>query len=68
MSMMRNGIVAFADFREGGLEGIDQIRSNIRIIDKRYCVGRPEFTMTYRKILSKSKLPPDVIELFFRLQ
>jgi len=43
ISMMRNGIVVFADFREGGLQGIDQIKeatSGLSI--KSIVLGRPE--------------------------
>ncbi len=52
--MMRNGIVAFADFREGGLQGIDQIKeatSGLSI--KSIVLGRPDTTMIYREIFTK---------------
>ena len=67
MSMMRNGIVAFADFREGGLEGIDQIKEAISGLSiKGIVLGRPEFYHDISKDFVKNpKLPPDVIELVY---
>ena len=69
MSMMRNGIVAFADFREGGLEGIDQIKEAMSGLSiKRIVLGRPEFYHDLSKDFVKNpKLPPDVIELVFQI-
>lgn len=69
MSMMRNGIVAFADFREGGLEGIDQIKEAISGLSiKGIVLGRPEFYHDISKDFVKNpKLPPDVIELVFQI-
>jgi cytosine/adenosine deaminase-related metal-dependent hydrolase len=69
MSMMRNGIVAFADFREGGLGGIDQIKEAISGLSiKGIVLGRPEFYHDISKDFVKNpKLPPDVIELVFQI-
>jgi cytosine/adenosine deaminase-related metal-dependent hydrolase len=69
MSMMRNGIVAFADFREGGLEGIDQIKEAMSGLSvKSIVLGRPEFYHDLSKDFVKNpKLPPDVIELVFQI-
>ena len=69
MSMMRNGIVAFADFREGGLEGIDQIKEAMSGLSiKGIVLGRPEFYHDLSKDFVKNpKLPPDVIELVFQI-
>ncbi|HSA73658.1 MAG TPA: amidohydrolase family protein [Nitrososphaeraceae archaeon] len=69
MSMMRNGMVAFADFREGGLEGIDQIKEAISGLSiKGIVLGRPEFYHDISKDFVKNpKLPPDVIELVFQI-
>ena len=69
MSMMRNGIVAFADFREGGLEGIDQIKEAMSGLSiKGIGLGRPEFYYDLSKDFIKNpKLPPDVIELVFNI-
>ncbi len=65
ISMMRNGIVAFADFREGGLQGIDQIKeatSGLSI--KSIVLGRPEYYYDIsRDFHQNRKFPPDVIEL-----
>jgi len=69
MSMMRNGIVAFADFRECGLEGIDQIKEAISGLSiKGIVLGRPEFYHDISKDFVKNpKLPPGVIELIFQI-
>jgi cytosine/adenosine deaminase-related metal-dependent hydrolase len=65
ISMMRNGIVAFADFREGGLQGIDQIKeatSGLSI--KSIVLGRPEYYYDIsRDFHQNPKFPPDVIGL-----
>jgi cytosine/adenosine deaminase-related metal-dependent hydrolase len=69
ISMMRNGIVAFADFREGGLQGIDQIKeatSGLSI--KSIVLGRPDYYYDIsRDFHQNRKLPPDVIELICNL-
>ena len=65
ISMMRNGIVAFADFREGGLQGIDQIKeatSGLSI--KSIVLGRPEhYYDISRDFYNNPKCDPNVIEL-----
>jgi cytosine/adenosine deaminase-related metal-dependent hydrolase len=65
VSMTRNGIVVFADFREGGLQGIDQIKeatSGLSI--KSIVLGRPEYYYDIsRDFCENRKLPPDVLEL-----
>ena len=65
ISMTRNGIVVFADFREGGLQGIDQIKeatSGLSI--KSIVLGRPEYYYDIsRDFCENRKLPPDVLEL-----
>ncbi|TLX85167.1 MAG: cytosine deaminase, partial [Thaumarchaeota archaeon] len=44
ISMMKNGIVLFADFREGGLEGINRIKEAISGLSiKSIILGRPEY-------------------------
>ena len=69
MSMMRNGIIAFADFREGGLEGIEQLRDAISGLSiKAIVLGRPEFYQDISKDYVKNpKLPQDVIDLVSKI-
>jgi cytosine/adenosine deaminase-related metal-dependent hydrolase len=69
MSMMRNGIIAFADFREGGLEGIEQFRDAISGLSiKAIVLGRPEFYQDVSKDFVKNpKLPQDVIDLVSKI-
>ena len=39
ISMMRNGVVVFADFREGGLQGINQIKEATSGLSyQKYCL------------------------------
>ena len=65
ISMMRNGVVVFADFREGGLQGIDQIKeatSGLSI--KSIVLGRPEYYYDISRDFYKNrKFTPDVINL-----
>lgn len=65
ISMMRNGVVVFADFREGGLQGIDQIKeatSGLSI--KRIVLGRPEYYYDISRDFYKNrKFTPDVMKL-----
>jgi cytosine/adenosine deaminase-related metal-dependent hydrolase len=65
ISMMRNGIVVFADFREGGLLGIDQIKeatSGLSI--KSIVLGRPEhYYDISRDFFKNPKLGPNIIGL-----
>jgi len=69
MSMMRNGIIGFADFREGGLEGIEQLRDAISGLSiKDTVLGRPEFYQDISKDFVKNpKLPQDVIDLVSKI-
>jgi len=65
ISMMRNGVVVFADFREGALQGIDQIKeatSGLSI--KSIVLGRPEYYYDISRDFYKNrKFSPDVINL-----
>jgi len=63
--MMRNGIVAFADFREGGLQGIDQIKeATAGLSIKSLVLGRPEhYYDISRDFYSNPKFDPSVIGL-----
>jgi cytosine/adenosine deaminase-related metal-dependent hydrolase len=65
ISMMRNGIVVFADFREGGLLGLDQIKeatSGLSI--KSIVLGRPEhYYDISRDFFKNPKFGPNIIGL-----
>jgi cytosine/adenosine deaminase-related metal-dependent hydrolase len=65
ISMMRKGVVVFADFREGGLQGIDQIKeatSGLSI--KSMILGRPEYYYDISRDFYKNrKFTPDIIKL-----
>jgi cytosine/adenosine deaminase-related metal-dependent hydrolase len=65
ISMMRNGVVVFADFREGALQGIDQIKeatSGLSI--KSIVLGRPEYYYDISRDFYKNrKFSPGVINL-----
>jgi len=65
ISMMRNGVVVFADFREGALQGIDQIKeatSGLSI--KSIVLGRPEYYYDISRDFYKNrKFSPSVINL-----
>ena len=65
ISMMRNGIVVFADFREGGLQGIHQIKEAISGLSiKSLVLGRPEFYYDLSQdYYGDRKFTPDVISM-----
>jgi cytosine/adenosine deaminase-related metal-dependent hydrolase len=65
ISMMRNGIVAFADFREGGLQGIDQIKeATAGLSIKSLVLGRAEhYYDISRDFYNNPKFDPSVIGL-----
>ncbi len=67
ISMMRKGIVAFADFREGGLQGLEQITEAMSGLSiKCMRLGRPEYYYDVSKdFYQNPKFPPDVIELIY---
>lgn len=69
ISMMRNGIVAFADFREGGLQGIEQItEATSGLSIKCIRLGRPEYYYDVSQDFNQNpKFPPDVIELIYNI-
>jgi cytosine/adenosine deaminase-related metal-dependent hydrolase len=62
LSMLRRGITTFADFREGGLEGIEMLRSanifNMHII----ALGRINYYLDMDQIKNDQDLPEDVKE------
>lgn len=69
ISMMKNGIVAFADFREGGLQGIEQItKATSGLSIKCIRLGRPEYYYDVSQDFNQNpKFPPDVIELIYNI-
>lgn len=69
ISMMKNGIVAFADFREGGLQGIEQItEATSGLSIKCIRLGRPEYYYDVSQDFNQNpKFPPDVIELIYNI-
>ncbi|HEU5445762.1 MAG TPA: amidohydrolase family protein [Nitrososphaeraceae archaeon] len=69
ISMMRKGIVAFADFREGGLQGIEQItEATSGLSIKCIRLGRPEYYYDVSQDFNQNpKFPPDVIELIYNI-
>ena len=69
ISMMRKGIVAFADFREGGLQGIEQItEATSGLSIKCIRLGRPEYYYDVSQdFYQNPKFPPDVIELIYNI-
>lgn len=64
ISMMKKGIVAFADFREGGLYGIEQItEASAGLSIKSIILGRPEHYYDISRDFNKNpKIPQDVME------
>lgn len=64
ISMMKKGIVAFADFREGGLYGIEQItEATAGLSIKSIILGRPEHYYDISRDFNKNpKIPQDVME------
>jgi len=62
-SMMNKGIVAFADFREGGIDGIELLNeaaSGLNI--KPIVLGRPEFYFDLSKRLVSKDIPRSTID------
>jgi cytosine/adenosine deaminase-related metal-dependent hydrolase len=64
ISMMKKGIVAFADFREGGLYGIEQItEATAGLSIKSIILGRPEHYYDISRDFNENpKIPQDVME------
>ncbi len=64
ISMMKKGIVVMADFREGGMYGIEQITEAISGLSiKCIILGRPEHYFDISRDFDKNpKIPPDVIK------
>lgn len=64
ISMMKKGIVAFADFREGGLNGIEQItEATAGLSIKSIILGRPEHYYDISRDFNKNpKIPQDVMK------
>src|SRR5438093_13446352 len=68
ISMMKNGIVLFADFREGGLEGINRIKEAISGLSiKSIILGRPEYYYEISQDFDENpKIPTDVLKLIHK--
>jgi cytosine/adenosine deaminase-related metal-dependent hydrolase len=60
-AMLASGITAFADFREGGSEGVRHMRKNISAGQHGLILGRPNYYFPEDKIESDEDLPYDVI-------
>ena len=69
ISMMKNGIVLFADFREGGLEGINRIKEAISGLSiKSIILGRPEYYYEISQDFDENpKIPTDVLKLIHKI-
>lgn len=69
ISMMKNGIVLFADFREGGLEGINLIKEAISGLSiKSIILGRPEYYYEISQDFDENpKIPTDVLKLIHKI-
>lgn len=69
LSMMKKGIVVFADFREGGMHGIEQIREAISGLSiKSIILGRPDhYYDISRNFYKNPKIPQHVIESIHRI-
>ena len=61
-AMLASGITAFADFREGGAEGVRYMRKNARAGQRGLILGRPNYYFPEDKIESDKNLPYDVID------
>jgi cytosine/adenosine deaminase-related metal-dependent hydrolase len=64
ISMMKKGVVAFADFRESGLQGIEQITEATTGLSIRSIIlGRPEHYYDISRDFNKNpKIPKDLTE------
>lgn len=60
-AMLASGITAFADFREGGSEGVRYMKKNLRTGQRGLILGRPNYYFPEDKIESDEDLPYDVI-------
>lgn len=69
ISMMKKGIVVFADFREGGMYGIEQITEAISGLSiKGIILGRPEHYYEISRDFDKNpKIPQRVMESIHRI-
>ncbi|MFQ5941705.1 MAG: amidohydrolase family protein [Nitrososphaerales archaeon] len=63
LSMLKRGITSFADFREGGIDGIDLLKKAMWEIDIR-CValGRVEHYFSTESVKNNDELPENVLE------
>jgi len=63
LSMLRRGITSFADFREGGIDGINLLKEAVEDVEIR-CVGlgRVEYYSSTESVQNNDKLPDDVMQ------
>ena len=61
-AMLASGITAFADFREGGSEGVKLIKKIMMDGQRGLILGRPNYFFSEDKIESDEDLPVNVIE------
>jgi cytosine/adenosine deaminase-related metal-dependent hydrolase len=62
LSMLASGITAFADFREGGSNGVKLIRNLLTIPHRGLILGRPDYSFPENRIESTENLPDNVIK------
>jgi cytosine/adenosine deaminase-related metal-dependent hydrolase len=63
LSMLRRGITSFADFREGGIDGINLLKEAVEDVEIR-CVGlgRVEYYSSTESVQNNDELPDDVMQ------
>ena len=64
ISMIKKGIVAFADFRESGIDGIELLNEALSGLDiKPVILGRPDFYFDLSKSPINESIPQSVIDM-----
>ncbi len=61
-AMLASGITAFADFREGGSEGVKLIKKIMTDGQRGLILGRPNYSFSENKIESDEDLPDSVVK------
>jgi len=61
LSMLRRGVTSFADFREGGIDGVNLLKEAVEDVEIR-CVGlgRVEHYLSTESVQNNDELPDDV--------
>lgn len=63
LSMLKRGITTFADFREGGLDGINLLKEAVTEMGIRHiCLGRVEHYFNMESIQRNDDLPEEVLK------